>query len=67
MTEKLAPCLCCGATKGLYVIEDDEREWYVFCDGCKMSVHSEHNETRGDAVETWNGMYQNALSMSGRC
>lgn len=55
MSEELKPCPRCGATRGLYVLYDeDNMEWFVFCDGCKTSLHNEYNDTREDAVRIWN-------------
>ena len=55
---ELKPCHVCGATSGLYVLEDYEGlEWYVFCDNCKTSVHSEHALTKEDAIKVWNTRY----------
>lgn len=53
---ELKPCPFCGAPKWLYVLEDDDGEWYVFCNACKTSVHSEYNETSEYAVKTWNAL-----------
>lgn len=53
--DELKPCPSCGATRGLYVLEDLENfEHYVFCDNCKTSIHNEHAETKDDAIESWN-------------
>lgn len=55
MTKELRPCPVCGAAKGLYVIYDEHyMEWLVFCDSCKTSLWNEHNDTRDDAISTWN-------------
>lgn len=57
MNEKLDPCPVCGSSAGLYVFYDDEElEWYVFCDCCKTKLGSERNETKKDAVRLWNGL-----------
>ena len=56
---ELKPCPVCGATKGLYVIEDNKNfEWYMFCDNCKTSLHNEHAETMGKAIEILNERYE---------
>jgi len=55
MEETLRPCPVCGATKGLYVLYDEhDMEWIVFCDSCKTSLRNEYNDTRDDAISTWN-------------
>lgn len=55
MSEELKPCPRCGATRGLYVLYDEhDMEWFVFCDGCKTSLHNEYNDTREEAVRIWN-------------
>lgn len=52
---ELKPCPRCGATRGLYVLYDEhDMEWFVFCDGCKTSLHNEYNDTREEAVRIWN-------------
>ena len=57
---KLKPCHVCGATRGLYVLEDYyDSEWYVFCDSCKTSVHNERAETKEEAIECWNNRREN--------
>ena len=56
---ELKPCPVCGATKGLYILEDyHEFEWYVFCDNCKTSLCNENAQTKEDAIETWNTRYE---------
>ena len=52
---ELKPCPVCGATKGLYILEDyHEFEWYVFCDNCKTSLCNENAQTKEDAIKHWN-------------
>lgn len=55
---ELKPCPVCGATKGLYILEDyHEFEWYVFCDNCKTSLCNENAQTKEDAIKYWNTRY----------
>lgn len=55
MSEELKPCPTCGAMRGLYVLYDEhDMEWFVFCDNCKTSLRNEYNDTRDDAISTWN-------------
>lgn len=56
---ELKPCHVCGATRGLYVLEDyKDFDWYVFCDNCKTSVYNENAETKEQAIEIWNTRYE---------
>ena len=56
---ELKPCPVCGATKGLYILEDyHEFEWYAFCDNCKTSLCNENAQTKEDAIKYWNTRHQ---------
>ena len=62
--EELKPCHVCGATQGLYVLEDyDSFEWYVFCDNCKTSVHSEYALTKEEAIKAWNTRWERRCNL----
>ena len=68
--EELKPCHVCGATQGLYVLEDyDSFEWYVFCDNCKTSVHSEYALIKEEAIKTWNTRHERTVKLkdNGHC
>lgn len=57
--EELKSCPVCGATKGLYILEDyHEFEWYVFCDNCKTSLCNENAQTKEEAINIWNTRYE---------
>ena len=61
---ELKPCHVCGATRGLYVLEDyDGCEWYVFCDNCKTSVHSEYALTKEEAIKAWNTRHEHTCNL----
>lgn len=58
---ELEPCPVCGATKGLYILEDHhEFEWYVFCDNCKTFLGNEYAQTKEDAIKHWNNRVSRA-------
>ena len=70
--EELKPCPVCGATKGLYILEDyHEFDWYVFCDNCKTSLSNENAQTKEDAIKYWNTRYERegcvSVEKSGPC
>lgn len=65
MANNLKPCHVCGATRGLYVLEDHKDfDWYVFCDNCKTSVHNENAQTKKEAIKVWNTRYENKAEQS---
>ena len=58
---ELKPCPLCGATRGLYVLENyNNFEPYVFCDNCKLSVYNERADTEEDIVRVWNSIKRQA-------
>ena len=62
---ELKPCPVCGATKGLYILEDyHEFEWYVFCDNCKTSLCNENAQTKEDAIKYWNTRYERTCTVT---
>lgn len=61
---ELEPCPVCGATKGLYVLEDHhEFEWYVFCDNCKTFLGNENAQTKEDAIKHWNTRWERKCNL----
>ena len=56
MNENLQPCPFCGATHGLYVLDEDSTVDYphIFCDNCKSIFANEHAETLEQASEMFN-------------
>ena len=56
MNENLQPCQFCGATRGLYVLDEDSTVDYphIFCDNCKSIFANEHAETPEQASEMFN-------------
>ena len=49
----LLPCPFCGTSEKLVVDSLGDNDWFVECEGCRMSLHAYHNSAES-AEKHWN-------------
>lgn len=61
MSEELRECPHCGATRGLYTLDeygglcvDDDLIAQIFCDNCKSAFENENANNGKELIEAWN-------------
>ena len=61
MSEELRECPHCGATRGLYTLDeygglcaDDDLITQIFCDNCKSAFENERANNGRELIEAWN-------------
>lgn len=61
MNEELRECPHCGATRGLYTLDeygglcvDDDLIAQIFCDNCKSAFENENANNGKELIEAWN-------------
>ena len=61
MSEELRECPHCGATRGLYTLDeygglcaDDDLITQIFCDNCKSAFENERANNGKELIEAWN-------------
>ena len=61
MNKELRECPHCGATRGLYTLDeygglctDDNLIAQIFCDNCKSAFENESANNGKELIETWN-------------
>ena len=61
MSEELRECPHCGATRGLYTLDeygglcvDDDLIAQIFCDNCKSAFENENADNGKELIEAWN-------------
>ena len=61
MSEELRECPHCGATRGLYTLDeygglcvDDDLIAQIFCDNCKSAFENESANNGKELIEAWN-------------
>lgn len=61
MNEELRECPHCGATRGLYTLDeygglcvDDDLIAQIFCDNCKSAFENERANNGKELIEAWN-------------
>ena len=61
MSEELRECPHCGATRGLYTLDeygglcaDDNLITQIFCDNCKSAFENERANNGKELIEAWN-------------
>ena len=61
MSEQLRECPHCGATRGLYTLDehgglcaDDDLIAQIFCDNCKSAFENERANNGEELIEAWN-------------
>lgn len=61
MSEQLRECPHCGATRGLYTLDeygglcvDDDLIAQIFCDNCKSAFENENANNGKELIEAWN-------------
>lgn len=61
MSDELKPCPHCGATRGLYTLDeygglcsDDDLIAQIFCDNCKSAFENESANNGKELIKAWN-------------
>ena len=61
MSEELRECPHCGATRGLYTLDeygglcaDNDLITQIFCDNCKSAFENERANNGKELIEAWN-------------
>ena len=61
MSEELRECPHCGATRGLYTLDeygglcaDNDLITQIFCDNCKSAFENESANNGKELIEAWN-------------
>ena len=70
MSEELRECPYCGATKGLYTLDeygglcaDDNLITQIFCDNCKSAFENERANNGKELIEAWNTREERTCKM----
>lgn len=73
MNEELRECPHCGATRGLYTLDeygglcdDEDLITQIFCDNCKSAFENESANNGKELIEAWNRRAERACTFS-RC
>ena len=70
MSEELRECPHCGATRGLYTLDeygglcvDDDLIAQIFCDNCKSAFENESANNGKELIEAWNTRAERTCKM----
>ena len=70
MSEELRECPHCGATRGLYTLDeygglcvDDDLIAQIFCDNCKSAFENENANNGKELIEAWNTRVERTCSI----
>ena len=73
MSEELRECPHCGATRGLYTLDeygglcvDDDLIAQIFCDNCKSAFENESANNGKELIEAWNTRAERTCSLRSR-
>ena len=73
MSEELRECPHCGATRGLYTLDeygglcaDDNLITQIFCDNCKSAFENERANNGKELIEAWNTRAERTCGLRSR-
>ena len=73
MSEELRECPHCGATRGLYTLDeygglcvDDDLIAQIFCDNCKSAFENESANNGKELIEAWNTRAERTCTLTNR-